>query len=507
MVYCARPSKNCLGCRQRRIKCDLRVPACTQCKRASMKCAGYRDQLALLFRDENARTQHRSVTAKDRSRQAETCWNKIQVDRLSLAATPSKSLDEGGLSFFLDRFTTAPQWSSIDQSSMSVTVHPFIKSIVAKEQTRDALISVGLAALSNVTGDKACLKVALQKYVNGIKHVREALEEPTKTDLDDTLKLAVILALFELVSTSPGHLNSWNIHTNGALALFRHLHHGRMPVKPRNMADLQSYTFFILKYFTSGGDIPSEILDWSPPNYSSQILNTAAALISILVRFVRYSAVLQDPTFNMNTEEAVRAAFLIDTALNDWEASLFSDDSWSYVTQESSELFGVYQGKCHVYKNIWASRILNHYRWARIRVNELLYLYTSKLTNPTASQLVHQQTALSTISRMATDICISVPNHCRLMGFGFGSLASREADVPPLNGVFILVFPLIIAGSAIGVSDELHEWIVKTLGMIGSTMGIGHAAESISVVKTIREVKKRQDVVSWNAALIFPMHG
>jgi hypothetical protein len=272
------------------------------------------------------------------------------------------------------------------------------------------------------------------------------------------------------------------------------------------MADLQSYAFFTLKYFTTGGEIPREILEWSAPDYTSPILNTAAALISILVRFARFNAALKDAAFNVDPEEAVRQVLIIDTELNDWQASL-SSDYWSYVTRKSSELSGVYQGKYHVYQNVWASRTLNHYRWSRIRVNELLYLYISKLANPTASQLTQQQTSLSTISHMATEICISVPNHSRLLGDGFSSLTNREADIPPLNGVFVLLFPLVIAGSAIGVPDELHDWVVKILGMIGSTMGIGHAAESITVVRKIREAKKRGDHESWNATIILPMQG
>ncbi|OKL64585.1 hypothetical protein UA08_00587 [Talaromyces atroroseus] len=513
MVYCARPSKSCHGCRQRRIKCDLRVPACTQCKRAGMKCAGYRDQLSLLFRDENARTKHRSATAKDRSRQAEIHRNRVKQDQyiLRVTAGPSMSIEEGGLSFFLNRFTTVTQWSLAGQSSIDGTIHPFIRSLISTEPSRDALISVGLAALSNVTGDKACLRLALQKYVNGIMHVRKALEEPAKADLDDTLKLAAMLTLFEiselikdqLVRNDSGHINSWNIHANGVLALFRRLNSNRMPGTPHNMADLQSYAFFILRYFISGGEIPHEVLEWSAPEYSSPMLNNAAALISILVHFVRFDDALKKAAFNVDAEEAVRQALIIDTKLKDWQASL-SSDYWSYVIQESSEYSGVYQGKYHIYQNVWASRMLNHYRWSRIRVNELLYWYISKLAVPTTSQITQQQTSLITISRMATEICISVPNHSRFLGVRFGSLANDQAESPPLNGVFVLLFPLIIAGSAIGVSDELHEWVVKILGMIGSTMGIGHAAESISVVQSVREAKKRAD--PWNASIILPKH-
>lgn len=165
-----------------------------------MNCAGYRDQLSLLFRDENARTKHRSATAKDRSRHAVARRNRAKDEQFitRVTAGPSMSIEEGGLSFFLDRFTTASQWTFGGQSSINVTVHPFIKSLVSKDSSRNALVSVGLAALSNVTGDKACLRLALEKYVNGITHVRRALEEPSQTDFEDMMKLIFILTLFEV---------------------------------------------------------------------------------------------------------------------------------------------------------------------------------------------------------------------------------------------------------------------------------------------------------------------
>lgn len=53
MVYCGKPSKGCGQCRTRKIRCDQARPACSQCIRAKRECPGYRDQLALMFRDES----------------------------------------------------------------------------------------------------------------------------------------------------------------------------------------------------------------------------------------------------------------------------------------------------------------------------------------------------------------------------------------------------------------------------------------------------------------------
>lgn len=66
MPYRGKPSKNCADCRRRKIKCDLKLPGCTQCSNAGLECEGYRNQLDLMFLDENERTQ-KSVLKRSKS--------------------------------------------------------------------------------------------------------------------------------------------------------------------------------------------------------------------------------------------------------------------------------------------------------------------------------------------------------------------------------------------------------------------------------------------------------
>ena len=71
MPYRGKPSKNCAGCRRRKIKCDLKLPGCTQCRNAGLECEGYRNQLDLMFLDENERTQ-KSVLKRSKSSKTTT---------------------------------------------------------------------------------------------------------------------------------------------------------------------------------------------------------------------------------------------------------------------------------------------------------------------------------------------------------------------------------------------------------------------------------------------------
>lgn len=65
---------------------------------------------------------------------------------------------------------------------------------------RSAVASVGLAALSNVRKDEAILRGARQRYGQAIRVIRNALKSHTADQLDGTMKMILMVALFEVGS-------------------------------------------------------------------------------------------------------------------------------------------------------------------------------------------------------------------------------------------------------------------------------------------------------------------
>ncbi|POR37168.1 Uncharacterized protein TPAR_02628 [Tolypocladium paradoxum] len=68
MVYCGKPSKGCSNCRERKIRCDQRMPTCGQCEKRQQKCPGYRNMVDLMFRDESHHVIKKANTARKRPR-------------------------------------------------------------------------------------------------------------------------------------------------------------------------------------------------------------------------------------------------------------------------------------------------------------------------------------------------------------------------------------------------------------------------------------------------------
>ncbi|KAJ5316486.1 hypothetical protein PENANT_c019G03325 [Penicillium antarcticum] len=83
MVYDGKPSKGCGNCRSRKIRCDQARPACWECTRTNRECSGYRDELALMFRDQSDSVirKARSQSTASTIRASRSCGNCRAVKR------------------------------------------------------------------------------------------------------------------------------------------------------------------------------------------------------------------------------------------------------------------------------------------------------------------------------------------------------------------------------------------------------------------------------------------
>jgi hypothetical protein len=262
-------------------QCNLLEPACSQCRRAGKICPGYRDELSLIFRDENAKVirkaQGRPPPAEKRrvprvkgaealsSRRGSTSHSSSDNDigshprRLSSAAaekactaqasfinrhavaistasvpapltTPIESI---GIRFFYHNYldiqltlpssptsTSTPHASSNPPDlSLDLAALPFWRLVGHHKYFTDAVVSVGLAGLANVRKEQGLMVVAHGKYTDTLRRVAGSLKNPEGADLGATLRAVMMLALFELVNTNPESPASWGVHLSGAVAL------------------------------------------------------------------------------------------------------------------------------------------------------------------------------------------------------------------------------------------------------------------------------------------------
>ena len=64
---------------------------------------------------------------------------------------------------------------------------------------------------------------------------------------------------------------------------------------------------------------------------------------------------------------------------------------------------------------------------------------------------------------------------------------AKQNGMPAFSGCFLPLFPLAVAGSAMGVPQDLHDWVIAMLETIGHEKGINQALAMIPPTKILRE--------------------
>jgi hypothetical protein len=250
----------------------------------------------------------------------------------------------------------------------------------------------------------------------------------------------------------------------------------------------------MVKCLSKGEPCSDAMADWSKncaarlPPEDAPAADLAGAIITFVNLYAsiknsyeyQHAFVTSDDLFE--TSRTVQEALAIDAELEHWELSL--PPSWRFITARSPDDSDIYfSDKCHIYQNLWSARIWNNYRWARIMVNEILLVHMASLGSFPYDGCAQRVQYLQTINRMATDICCSASSQFS----GRNNLQEQVLTrVPPISGCFLLLFPLAVSGSAMGVSEKLHEWVLSMLEKIGNEMGIMQALTMIDPTRDRR---------------------
>ncbi|KAL3442090.1 hypothetical protein BJX65DRAFT_230481 [Aspergillus insuetus] len=491
MTFCGRPSPNCLRCRQRRIKCDKARPACSQCKRAGNECAGYRDENSLVFRNENERIIRKVKAAKGQttvkeqtpstaletsSTPEDSLVNVSQLNTLGLIPIPvlgrpmsltPRDIDTHGLLFFVHNFSSAPFF---DGSFANKYPKSLFQEVEVDASLRNSVISIGLAAVSNVNRDPALLSQARQRYGVTLNEVRRTILNLSYANVGRVLRLILMLAIFEMVDARPDAL-SFGTSQGTAHIAGVHMIMKRFPFPQtkqfNNQGELWFYFSVVLNYLQTGGSFPRELEGWSPQQIASPIdeIWPGFELMDIFVKFVHLCASLLHDQAVGAEEEVLGGAVNLETELRTWRDGVPRE--WSVTLKEAADIRGTFYGQYHVYQNAWAPRVLNHYYLGRLLVNELILVYIAKLEAPSPEWKEQKEQSLRVISQLATDICAGIASQ------------GLDDNRTLLRGFFMTIYPLMIAASATGVSDALRSWVIRKLEAIGNRLGIRQALAAI----------------------------
>jgi hypothetical protein len=277
-----------------------------------------------------------------------------------------------------------------------------------------------------------------------------------------------------------------------AIGLFHALQHGigeRLFWNPTILTRRCACSQFIPCY-TSGIPLPRIFYD------SIELSNStvgqydpydrpASELTVYVSRFVQMSAQMRGLAFvdgHKTTSHWIQQAILLDARLEEWERQ--QQGKWRFGKVSGHPTLpaaAAFRNQLHAYEDQWIGRNWNHYRWARILVNEMLLNFVescpmSSLPLISAARRAH---CLSVVKRLAEDILVSVPTHWR-----HPSLNAEQRRVIQETsggagvgaaGIPSLLHQVKVAGCAPGVPYEFWQWAVGVEDAVWSELGMKQA--------------------------------
>ena len=194
-------------------------------------------------------------------------------------------------------------------------------------------------------------------------------------------------------------------------------------------------------------------------------------------------------------------AMLAEAELAVWEEEQrHPKSSWAYTTEEATfppeSAFG---NRYHVYINgMWSARVWNHYRWARILVNQAII----EMDDETHTlDFRDRDRHLETIRRMAADLLVSLPTHFRhpRLTRAHRDLLDRTCILPPGTAggtgsanVARLLAQLTVACCAPGVPAEYGEWALQVMQTFWAETGMLQAQMLAGGLRAHLEKEKKK---------------
>lgn len=452
MVYRGKPSTGCQNCRSRHIKCDETRPHCRACVRTGRTCPGYPHPLDVMLRDRTAFQRKKSnisktkavIATKGRTSSKElsppltvsdTTTSPTTASSTSVVSSPKYETSPVSVNFLEALSPSLPSglFLPLESTVTSLFFNSYLYSPrdplirigfleLVPERYHNALpgsplhlgtLAVSLFSVSAWTGNHSFLRIAEQFFVKALAKTRVSLQSNLGENLVETIMAVLLLSIYEEFSAVKEHRIAAKTHLRGAVAL---INSGYMTqCEDANSQVLtNSIQSQIIKASTAPAFPTVQIPDvWPlaapiPQCASSQLTAAATGLVNLRQVWDNFAS---HPELH-GTDEINRIysmAISIDSRFSAWAWVL--PPHWAPVQAtmipQSVREAGIFQNRCDCYIEMWTASTWNTYRESRI-VTQKIILNCLRLL-PSLGTPDKVDNVISTIQKLATDICAAVP--------------------------------------------------------------------------------------------------
>ncbi|KAK1979189.1 C6 zinc finger protein [Colletotrichum cereale] len=498
MVYRGKPSRGCENCRKLHKSCDEKHPACSRCTRTQKRCLGYRNQTDLMFHNENTRTKARFRQWHARtSGSASTSANNASLSPLFSAGTNLMYSDPVTLTYSLSLpreevvinyfyHTVLDNLSDEDPVRYLLTQLPNLYATSDPGSAlRLATEAVSYASYTTLVPGAALL--CRKRYVEAIKAIGQAIQDPAEVVSDQTLYAVLLLCGYETTAQDPTTASAWGAPVDGAAAI----------VKFRGMSQVHSTLSRSMFWFLRRSVVLSHMQTCRPigdvfsgPNVTTplhdspeyRLISIAAEIPNLQYQSNHLFSQPRDAIEN-EVENLFRSARALESEISNWELSV--PTTWSYsaatnVNDHPSSDFSPRQ--IHRYPNIYTARVWNFYRVSRLIIQSVLIRTISWMSSSMDFNRFDEIRKVEISSaELVDDICASV---YFLLGYDLSKMkllsssGGTKEDKTSGHGVkgsditqrgrFSLIWPLYVTSSSLSVPEAQRDWMRMQLRFLAN---------------------------------------
>jgi hypothetical protein len=413
--------------------------------------------------------------------------------------TLDPALVDQGISFYMNKFIIGQPdqaMTPIEIQANPVVWHPLVQEMMA---------AIGLAGLSNLRGDESINVVAREKYGSALARTMTTMTTSDATQAHAVMRTVIMLAVFEVVKGSHEANSGAMAHIRGAAA-FAHKFLAKSTAPTLAVRGLlQLINTMFIPCQVAGVPLPSifyesiALSNFKVGQYDPYD-RPAKELTVTISRYVHLSAYVRRHTLGdgqKQTSLVIQQALQLDAQLEMWERS--QEGKWRFGLLSGHPDLptdAVFQGQLHTYTDQWIARVWNHYRWARILVNELLLDFVQRCPESSLPLISAAQQArcLHVTRRLVEDLLVSLPTHWRHPSL---SEAQRRIIQETSGGAGVgaagipsLLHQLKVAACAPAVPLEHWQWALGIMDAVWSEMGMLQARSLGEVMRAHRDKVK-----------------
>ncbi|KAH8589147.1 hypothetical protein B0O99DRAFT_523643 [Bisporella sp. PMI_857] len=452
MVNLGKPSKDCLPCRKRKLRCDLLPEGCGQCQRAKLRCHGYRNPRDLLFRDETHSTQQKVVARQGWAYSGspttlEFGWDVRARYAFFSIYVSSFSRSCGELASFYRR---AP---SFDYLSASV------------EASSLAFMGIRL-------NNPWLMRLANGSYVTAIQRLSQALNGLNISETEEALQSVLLLDMYEkMVNRNPRGSASWMSHVHGAMSIVNIRGKKILSSFTGRQLAIRLATVLTVSCAVAAVRVPDTLMalrrDLDP-----FVNNVKWSFTGILAHLINLQADLQKESGVCPIDITERAKRLEDQVKNLGSTlPLTWKPQRVYYVGEDTRIFGHYY---EIYPDHYITQISNGIRAMRLMLIDIIRRHSPDNVFNTDSSI------FSDIRNITEEICATVPQFVLP-----GAHPDNTASFSPLQCLqcYTLLPPLYLA-SQVSADYHMRDWIGYCLNYISANGHIKAAKDIADMIKT-----------------------